>query len=69
MSSSYMRFTGSDIVHKTPAAGNCFYVDRATVGWTISKTKPRDCHVCDECQRLEKKARLEIKVDRNGMTR
>jgi hypothetical protein len=53
----YWRIGKSRVVHKDEAANDCHYVLRSVTEGEIIYKKPRNCSVCDECQRLEKKAR------------
>jgi hypothetical protein len=57
---TYWRIGKSRVVHKETVVSLCYYAIRADRGETSHHyydKKPRNCSVCDECARLEKKAR------------
>jgi hypothetical protein len=54
---TYWRIGKSRVVHKHKVADDCHYVIRSVTEGDIIYKKPRSCSVCDECARLEKKAR------------
>lgn len=60
---SYLVAAGSRIAHKSVIAAGCFYWMRRKpeTDYRTTERKPRGCSVCDECQRLEKLARVEVK--------
>jgi predicted PilT family ATPase len=59
---SYQTAAGSRTSHKSAVSAACHYFKRIVVIVKDTMTKPRDCSVCDECQRLEKLARQEVKA-------
>lgn len=61
---SYITVKGRRTSHKTQVLSGCHYWQqvRPDKDRVTSERKPRGCSVCDECQRLEKKARLGIKT-------
>lgn len=58
----YQTAAGSRTSHKSTVAVLCHYFKRIKVLVKVTATKPRGCSVCDQCQRLEKLARQEVKA-------
>lgn len=56
---SYITAAGSRTSHKSAVSADCFYRMRFAedTDFRVTERKPTGCSVCDECQRLEKKAR------------
>jgi hypothetical protein len=54
---TYWRIGKSRVVHKDLVMHECHYFQRVLKELSATNKKPRNCSYCDECQRLEKKAR------------
>lgn len=52
----YEQLKGSKIVHTR--SFDCHYMKRSNKTISVHLRKPRDCSVCDQCQRLAKKAKI-----------
>jgi hypothetical protein len=53
----YWRIGKSMVVHKEAVKWDCHYWARSKADTVYYDKKPRNCSYCDECFRLEKKAR------------